>query len=250
MLNQQQTLLLVRADGDAEAPAKNVTSTRLPGTTSYATPANLLTSPPSRKVHSVAVFRENPAAFTLDVGFFSAILQCVLPGGTIMVYANDATMEMQALFAGVCHLSYSNGILTGRAPEWEAGAVAEMTPMDIDEEELPLAPVNQVGKGKESCATKKRACATCNCGRKDLEEKVGFEEAKKMLEQGTQRSACGSCYLGDAFRCASCPYRGKPAFKAGSKVELDEPAVAPAPELNPDAPMTSVTAGGTVKLAI
>jgi hypothetical protein len=43
---------------------------------------------------------------------------------------------------------------------------------------------------------------------------------EKQLETGAVQSSCGKCYLGDAFRCGSCPYLGQPAFEAGDKVTL------------------------------
>lgn len=61
----------------------------------------------------------------------------------------------------------------------------------------------------------KKPCANCTCGLADKEA-----DKPNATEEGSKGS-CGSCYLGDAFRCASCPYRGMPAFKPGEKVTID-----------------------------
>lgn len=61
---------------------------------------------------------------------------------------------------------------------------------------------------------KSRACANCTCGRKPREE-----AAAEPLPSTT--SGCGNCALGDAFRCASCPYTGLPPFGADEVVRLD-----------------------------
>jgi hypothetical protein len=113
-------------------------------------------------------------------------------------------------------------------PEWQVGAKATVdngTGLVDEDALLKAAPaVEAKGEGKSGCSTKPKACANCSCGRKELEDKLGEEEAKKTLEQGGVRSSCGSCYLGDAYRCAGCPYRGQPAFKPGEKVTLDTDA--------------------------
>jgi len=74
-----------------------------------------------------------------------------------------------------------------------------------------------------TCATSKRACANCVCGRADKEangEKTKLTLA--MIENPAVESSCGSCAMGDAFRCAGCPYKGLPAFKPGEKIVLPD----------------------------
>lgn len=92
---------------------------------------------------------------------------------------------------------------------------------------------------------RKKACKNCSCGLAELEAEE-LRESKVVVLDGSQTgsateveqsekerlvqaakaapkatSSCGSCFLGDAFRCASCPYLGLPAFKPGEKVEID-----------------------------
>ncbi|KAF8631120.1 hypothetical protein AX15_002467 [Amanita polypyramis BW_CC] len=87
---------------------------------------------------------------------------------------------------------------------------------------------------------RRKACKNCTCGLIELEEeeiRVSKDEPAtqtaqvqgqaengndlRLVLQQQQESSCGSCYLGDAFRCASCPYLGLPSFKPGEKVEID-----------------------------
>jgi hypothetical protein len=91
----------------------------------------------------------------------------------------------------------------------------------VDEDNLLADTSNLLGKppSMSAAATKngddcsgRKACDDCSCGRADA-EKSGSAAPKQPIKS----SSCGKCNLGDAFRCASCPYLGKPAFKAGEE---------------------------------
>jgi len=85
----------------------------------------------------------------------------------------------------------------------------------IDEDNLlnddavapPSATSNR--RNDDDCGGRK-ACDDCTCGRAELEQMEKSAAAKT--------SSCGNCAKGDAFRCAGCPFLGKPAFKAGEEM--------------------------------
>ncbi|KAI1740504.1 cytokine-induced anti-apoptosis inhibitor 1, Fe-S biogenesis-domain-containing protein [Xylaria scruposa] len=87
---------------------------------------------------------------------------------------------------------------------------------------------------------RRRACKDCTCGlaaRLEAEDKTRRAQADadlNVLKLGADDlddleldftvkgkvGSCGSCSLGDAFRCADCPYLGLPAFKPGEEVTI------------------------------
>jgi hypothetical protein len=174
--------------------------------------------------------------FSLDMSLLAQCLDRLRPGGCVLAHLDGLSkdeasqLETTGLFAGAAEslveqVPSHNGKLYTRfscvKPVWASGAASGLSSVDrIDEEALLGEVPRPVGQGKSDCSSKPKACANCSCGRKELEDKVGADEAKKKLEQGTVRSSCNNCYLGDAFRCDGCPYRGLPAFKPGAKVEL------------------------------
>jgi len=100
---------------------------------------------------------------------------------------------------------------------WSLADDDDVDLMDEDEllEEEDLKRPDQASLKVCGTTGKRKACKNCACGL--AEELEGKKPAPNKIT-----SSCGSCYLGDAFRCASCPYLGMPAFKPGDKIQLSE----------------------------
>lgn len=83
----------------------------------------------------------------------------------------------------------------------------------LSDDKLAPPPAMSTDKTANDDCSGRKACDNCTCGRADSEAAV---EKPKEVKQ----SSCGKCGLGDAFRCASCPYLGMPAFKPGEESVL------------------------------
>ncbi|KFH49049.1 Fe-S cluster assembly protein-like protein [Hapsidospora chrysogenum ATCC 11550] len=114
----------------------------------------------------------------------------------------------------------------------------------IDEEDLLTADdrnkIVQPPECRPAPGRRRRACKDCTCG---LAERMAGEDGERQDKATADLNAlklsadqlnddevdftvqgkvgsCGSCSLGDAFRCATCPYIGLPAFKPGEEVQI------------------------------
>jgi len=129
--------------------------------------------------------------------------------------------------------------LTCNKPEWEVGtssaislpapstawkfAANDLADDDLVDENALMDDGLVVAKKEAAmdcgadAAGKKRACKNCTCGLAEEEAAAAAAGGGTMAAASAPKSACGNCYKGDAFRCAGCPFLGKPAFEPGTE---------------------------------
>ncbi|XP_049395984.1 anamorsin homolog isoform X1 [Solanum stenotomum] len=176
------------------------------------------------------------------------ISRVLKPGGTVLLSLSSQSVSKQAnstherklLLAGFSDAQSSEAghsiVITAKKPSWKVGSSFSikkitkslpkvqidddsdlidedslLTEEDLKKPQLPNVGDCEVGKTK-------KACKNCSCGRAEAETKVQLGPTAEQLDN--PQSACGSCGLGDAFRCGTCPYKGLPPFKLGEKVTL------------------------------
>ncbi|KAF8047934.1 hypothetical protein N665_2759s0006 [Sinapis alba] len=202
----------------------------------------------------IAISRTSDFPSDKTYGEFSRVLK---PGGSVFVCTNSEgetvelqqTLQRRVTLAGFLepqsldlksiklpNFSLSVGI-KAKKPSWKIGSSfalkkpaktfpkvnldddldlidedSLLTEEDLKKPQLPVA---------SGCETTKKACKNCVCGRAEIEEKaVKLGLTEDQIEN--PQSSCGSCGLGDAFRCGTCPYKGLPPFKLGEKVTLSQ----------------------------
>ncbi|XP_075674952.1 anamorsin homolog [Castanea sativa] len=187
---------------------------------------------------------------------FEEILRVLKPDGTILVHKNPqsttvetdkitSVLERKLLLAGFLEVGVLKSTVPSevqsfgvkaKKPSWKIGssfaikkATKTLPKVQIDddfdlidedsllsEEDLKKPQLPQV----DDCevGSTRKACKNCTCGRAEEEKKVQLGFTAEQINN--PQSACGSCGLGDAFRCGTCPYKGLPPFKLGEKVSL------------------------------
>jgi anamorsin len=179
----------------------------------------------------VVVPADIAARFPAHEGAMAAALAGLLVGGEGVVASGDGglsvVLERPAFEAGAAQklpAATGNRVVLDLGDDDDGlglgiGGGAGLVDEDaLLEDEDKVRPDGADDDCETSTDGARKACKNCTCGRAEEEEAGTAPEVKTVA----QASACGNCYLGDAFRCASCPSRGKPAFKPGQEnVELE-----------------------------
>ncbi|KAF7266109.1 hypothetical protein GWI33_020534 [Rhynchophorus ferrugineus] len=175
----------------------------------------------------------------ISSGILADILKLLNPEGKLYISnrSNDSSLEFNLKVSGFINITVENDYITASKPKFSVGSSVKLNlkkptvwKLDDEEEEDLIDPDDLLDdddlkkpdpSSLKVCGTtgKRKACKDCSCG---LAEELAVEaQSGKVVDtKDAPKSSCGNCYLGDAFRCASCPYLGMPAFKPGEKIQL------------------------------
>lgn len=189
------------------------------------------------------------AGFTPDEDTLAALFSLLKPKAKLLVegipdretgQAVSVDLKIQGFLDIMAAKDPSSGerFIVCQKPSWETGASAPVkivstapvnafklntTDDELIDEDALIDKNFQVPPPNAGCdetsAGKKRACANCTCGlaEKEAADAVLLRDTGTIEEKLTKASGCGGCAKGDAFRCASCPFLGKPAFEPGQE---------------------------------
>jgi len=189
--------------------------------------------PPGVDGHSAATLRAAAAALApggrLEVRSTRETAQGDLRKALVLAGLVDVTLVPGGGATGVkpAHAAGAAVSLRKAAPPAAAAAWAAAAAIpdgDLIDDDALLTEAERAAKPEVpagGCAPTKKACKDCSCGRAEAEAAGAKPKLTQAMLDDPQTN-CGSCSLGDAFRCGGCPYRGLPAFEPGKKITLPE----------------------------
>lgn len=151
---------------------------------------------------------------------FSTVKSRLILAGYIDVTEISATEIQARLPSHEVGASVSLAKPTSAAAQWAAALASDTDVPRVNESALLEG--DGIANGevcKPETGGKRKPCKDCSCGLADIYAKEEKEAKKEELAKG-KNGSCGNCSLGDAFRCAACPYLGLPPFKPGEKVAV------------------------------